>query len=227
PQNKVPFYLNGCRVPDERDGHLQALGRDVADGRFHVVGDPFDEVAGVLVLHVEHLFVDLFHAHPAAEHGRDREVPPVARVGRGHHVLGVEHLLGQFRHREGAVLLRTPRSQRGEPDHEKPREGDHVDGKLPQVCIELAGKPEAGGDPGHDRRDEVVQISVRRGGELQRPEANVVQGLVVDAEGFVRVFHKLMDGKRRVIRLDNRIGDLRKRDVIRTRPYDLHRRNFR
>ena len=51
--------LDGSGVSDEGGGHLQASGGDVADGDLHVVGDPFDEVAAVLVLDVQHLFVHL------------------------------------------------------------------------------------------------------------------------------------------------------------------------
>jgi len=36
--------LDGRGVPDERRGHLQALWRDIADGRLHIVRDPFDKV---------------------------------------------------------------------------------------------------------------------------------------------------------------------------------------
>ena len=45
--------LDGGAVSDEGGGHLEAAGWDVADGGLHVVGDPFNEVAAVLVLDVE------------------------------------------------------------------------------------------------------------------------------------------------------------------------------
>ena len=51
--------LDGRAVADERGGHLETARRDVADGRLHVVRDPLDEVAAVLVLHVQHLLVHL------------------------------------------------------------------------------------------------------------------------------------------------------------------------
>jgi hypothetical protein len=53
---------------------IEFTGQDVANGGLHVVGDPFDEVRGVLVLDVEHLFVNLLHGHAAAENGRDGQV---------------------------------------------------------------------------------------------------------------------------------------------------------
>ena len=66
--------LGRRRVADEGGGHLETAGRDVAHGRLHVVGDPFDEVGGVLVLDVEHLFVHFLHAHATAEHSSHRQI---------------------------------------------------------------------------------------------------------------------------------------------------------
>ena len=72
-------------------------------------------------------------------------------VTSGHHVLGVEHLLGELGHGEGPVLLGAPGGEGSEPRHEEVEtgEGDHVDRQLPEVSIELAGEPEGGGNSGH------------------------------------------------------------------------------
>ncbi|VCX40010.1 unnamed protein product, partial [Gulo gulo] len=122
--------LDGRAVADEGGRHLEAARRDVAHGRLHVVGDPLDEVAAVLVLHVEHLLVHLLHGHAAAEDGGHGQVAAVARVAGGHHVLGVEHLLRELGHRERAVLLAAPAGQGCEAGHEEvqAREGHHVHG---------------------------------------------------------------------------------------------------
>merc|ERR1712098_931246 len=79
--------LDGGGVADEGGGHLQATWGDVAHGGLHVVGDPFNEVAGVLVLHVEHLLADLLHGHASTEHGGDGQVAAVAGIAGSHHVL--------------------------------------------------------------------------------------------------------------------------------------------
>lgn len=47
----------------------------------------------------------------------------------------------------------------------------------------------------------MVEVSVRRGRELKGSEADIVQSLVVNAEGLVGVLDKLMHGERRVVRL--------------------------
>ena len=106
----------------------------------------------------------------------------MAGVRGAHHVLGVEHLLGQLGDGQGAVLLGAAGRQRREADHEEVQAGerDEVHGELAKVGVELAGEAEAAGHARHDGRDEVVQVTVGGGGQLQGAEADVVQGLVVD-----------------------------------------------
>ena len=65
----------------------------------------------------------------------------------------------------------------------------------------LTGESKAGGDARHGGGDEMVQVSVGRGRQFQRPEADVVERFVVDDVGFVGVFDELMDGERGVVRL--------------------------
>ena len=69
-------------------------------------------------------------------------------VTGGHHVLGVEHLLGELGHGERPVLLAAAGGEWGKAWHEEveAREGNHVHCKLPKVSIQLAGEPE----PSHD-----------------------------------------------------------------------------
>ena len=59
----------------------------------------------------------------------------MAWVAGGHHVLGVEHLLSEFGHSEGTVLLRPSGGERSKSGHEevKPGEGDHIDGQFTQI----------------------------------------------------------------------------------------------
>ena len=90
-------FLDSGGVTDEGSCHLQTTGRDITHCSLHVVRDPFDEVAAVLVLDIQHLFVDLLHGHSATEDSGDSEITSVTRITSSHHVLGVEHLLSQFR----------------------------------------------------------------------------------------------------------------------------------
>lgn len=200
-------FLDCSAVANEGGSHLEATWRDVTDGSLDVVRDPFDEVGAVLVLNVEHLLIDFLHGHASTEHGCHGEVASVTRITGGHHVLSIEHLLGELRDGECAILLRASASERGEPRHEEveAREGDHVHGQFPQVSIELTGESQAGGDAAHCSGDQVVEVAVRWGSKFECAEADIVEGLVVDAVGFVCVFYKLVNGKGGVVGLYNSV----------------------
>ena len=205
--------LDGRVVADESAALLEALRRNVTDGSDDIVGDPLHEVRAVLVLDTLNLLVHLLHGHASAEHGSSGEVPAVARIGGGHHVLGIEHLLGNVRHAQCRVFLRAAAGERGKPGHEEveTREGNHVDSQLAQVGIELAGESEARGDATHGGRDKLVQIVVGWCGQLEGAEADVIECLIVDAVSLVRVLHQLMDGEYSIVRLQDDIGHLRGR----------------
>ena len=148
-------FLDGSAVADECGRHLETTWWDVADSSFNIVGDPFNEVTAVLVLHVQHLLVDFLHGHASPEDGSYGEVSAVTRVAGSHHVLGIEHLLSQLGYRKGPVLLATSRRQGSEPRHEEmqTREWNHVDGQFAEICVKLSRESQTCGDTGHCGRD--------------------------------------------------------------------------
>ena len=131
-------------------------------------------------------------------------------VSSAHHVLGIEHLLGELGDGQGSVLLGSSWGKGGESNHEEVEsgEGDQVDGQFSEVRVELTGESEAAGDSGHGGGDEMVKISVGGGGELEGPEADIVEGLVVNDHALIGIFDELMHWEGGVVGLNDSVGDL-------------------
>merc|ERR1712018_780267 len=185
--------LDGGAVSYKGSGHLESARWDVADGSLHVVWDPFNKVTAVLVLYVEHLFIHLLHGHASTEHGGHGQIAAMTGVAGSHHVLSIEHLLCELRYSEGTVLLRTTGCERSKSRHEEmqTREGNHIDCQFTQISIELAREAKACGYTRHGSRDEMVQISVCRGGQFECTETDVIESLVVNAVRLIRVLNQL------------------------------------
>ena len=60
----------------------------------------------------------------------------------------------------------------------------------------------------------MVEVSICRSCEFEGSEANVVEGLVVDAERLVRVLHKLVNRQGRVVGLDDGVGNLNTKNSL-------------
>jgi len=86
-------------------------------------------------------------------------------------------------------------------------EGNHVDSELPQIGIQLTREPKAGGDAGHSKGDEMVQVTISGSGQFKGAEANVIEGLVVNAEGLVSVLDKLVDWEGGIVGFDHGVTD--------------------
>ena len=148
--NSLEHLLDGGGVTKECNCHLESLWWDIADSGFDVVGDPFNEVRGVLVLNVEHLLVNFLGGHSSSEEGGGSEVSSVSWVGGAHHVLGVEHLLGQLWDGKSSVLLGSSGGEWCETSHEEMEswEWNQVDSQFSEIGVELSWESEAACDTG-------------------------------------------------------------------------------
>lgn len=61
----------------------------------------------------------------------------------------------------------------------------HVDGKFPEVRVELTREAQTCCDARHDNRDEVIKITVGGCGEFQSVEVDVIKCFVIDAERLI------------------------------------------
>jgi len=131
-------------------------------------------------------------------------------IASSHHVLGVKHLLCQFRDSQGPVLLAASGSEGRKPRHEKveTREWNHVDSKLSKISVELTREPKASGNTRHGQGDQMVQVSISGSGQLEGSEADIIQSFIVNAEGFISIFDQLMNGEGGIVGLDNSVGHL-------------------
>jgi hypothetical protein len=79
----------------------------------------------------------------------------VTWVAGSHHVLGIEHLLGELWYGQGTVLLASTGGEGSETWHEEVKtwEGYHVDSQFTEISIQLTRESEAGGDSRHGGRD--------------------------------------------------------------------------
>jgi hypothetical protein len=84
--------------------------------------------------------------------------------------------------------------------------GDQVGLELVQVDVEGTVESEGGGDGADDLGDEAVEVVVGRTGDVEVAAADVVDSLVVDEEGTVRVLDGAVGGQDSVVGLDDRAG---------------------
>lgn len=56
-------FLDSSRITQERDSHLEPTRCNITLRSEHIVGDPLDEVSGVLVLDILHLLFDFLHGY--------------------------------------------------------------------------------------------------------------------------------------------------------------------
>ncbi|KAI6748574.1 hypothetical protein HG530_015347 [Fusarium avenaceum] len=186
--------LNRGGVSDKSRRHGKTTRGNGTQSGLDVVGNPLDEVRGVLVLDVSHLVLDLLHGNATT-------------------AVTVSNKFTK-RNADSAEGVSTTAGQGGKADHKEVQTGErnHVDGKLSEVRVQLTRETETGGDTGHNSGDEVVEVTVGGVRQLQGSHANVVEGFVVDTERLIGVLDQLVDGESGVIGLNDSVGDLRGRN---------------
>jgi hypothetical protein len=111
-------------------------------------------------------------------------------------------------------LLRSSGRERGEATDEevKTREWNKVYRELTKIRVELPWEAQRARRARHDHRHQVVQVARRRSRQLERPETDVVQSHIVNAENLIGGLNELVNGQSAVVGLDNGLRYLRGRD---------------
>ena len=96
------------------------------------------------------MFINFFGGHSSSEHGGGGKISSVSWIRSAHHVLGIEHLLGELWDGECSVLLGSSGVELGETSHEEMEtwEWDQVNSELSEIGVELTWESEAAGDTG-------------------------------------------------------------------------------
>ena len=86
--------------------------------------------------------------------------------------------------------------------------GYQVGLELSQINVQGPIKPQGGSDGADDLTNQPVQVGVSRARNIKVTTANVIDGLIVNHEGTVRVLQGGVGGQDGVVRLDHSSGDL-------------------
>jgi hypothetical protein len=135
----------------------------------------------------------------------------VTRVTFDHLVGGLEARVGDLGNSELLVvsLLGTDDGGIGDEREVDTGVGHQVGLEFRQVDVEGTIKAEGSSDGGDDLSNETVEVGVGGALNVQVATANVIDGLVVNHEGTVRVLKGGVGGENAVVGLNNSSGDLR------------------
>ena len=134
----------------------------------------------------------------------------MARVTLHHRVGGLEAGIGDLSHGEGLVVSLLRRDDGGVSDQGEmdPGVGHQVGLELVQIHVECSIESQGGGDGGDNLGDQTVEVGVGGPLDVQVPPADVIDGLVVNHEGAVRVLQSCVRAEGGVVRLNNSSGNL-------------------
>ena len=182
----------------------------VVDSALESGGAPVNELDGALRLDGGNGGVDVLGDNVSAVHEAARHVLSVAVVALGHHVGWLKDGVGDLGNRELLVVgLGLRDDGRVGREHEVDAGvRDQVGLELGHIHVQGSVETKGGGQGRDDLRNEAVQVGVGRGLNAEVATADIVQSLVVKAEGAVRVLKESVGGQDGVVRLNDGRGDL-------------------
>jgi len=182
----------------------------VVDAALESGGAPVDELDCALGLDGGNGGVDILGDNVAAEHHAASHVLTVARIALGEHVGGLEHGVGDLRHRQLLVVSLLSRDDGGiRGKHEVDSGVRHQVGlELGKIDVEGTIETKGCGQRGHNLSNQSVQVGVGGALDVEVATAHIVQGLVIKAESAISVLQQRVGSQHVVVRLNDSGGHL-------------------
>merc|ERR1712002_1304677 len=89
-----------------------------------------------------------------------------------------------------------------------PGVGHQVSLKLSQINIKSAIKPERGSNGGNNLSNQTVQVRIGWAFNIKISATDLIDGLIINHKGTIRMFKGCVGGQDRVVRFNNSSGDL-------------------
>ncbi|WAR06921.1 hypothetical protein MAR_016879 [Mya arenaria] len=196
------------KVATRNDGGWLVVDADLESG-----GTPVDKLDGPLGLDGGNGCVDVLGDNVTTVQHAAGHVLAVTRIALHHLVGRLEAGVGDLSNRQLLVVGFLGRDDWGICGQREVNTwvGHQVGLELGQVNIESTVEPEGGSDGGDNLTDQPVQVCVCRALNVEVPTADVVDSLVVDHEGAVRVLQGGMGGQNGVVWFNDGGGNLRSR----------------
>ena len=205
--NSLEHFLDSSGVTNESNRHFKTFWWDIADSGFNVIWNPFNKVWRVLVLDVEHLFINLFGWHSSSEHSGCGKISTVSWVRSTHHVFGIEHLLGKFWYSKGSVYLGSSWGKWSETNHEEMKswERNKVNSEFSEIGVKLTWETDWAGNTRHGNRYKMVKITIGWSCKFKSSETDIIKSFIINNLDFISIFAELMNWKSSIIWFNNSI----------------------
>merc|ERR1712055_487383 len=171
---------------------------------------PINELNGSLGLNSGNGSVDILGDDITSVEHAAGHVLAMAGVALDHLVRWLEACVGDLGYRQLLVIGLLSRDDWGVGDQGEVDSGvrDQVGLELGQVDVESSIESQRGSDRGDDLADQTVEVGVGWSVNVEIAAADVVDSLIIDHEGAVRVLQRGVGCQDGVVRLDHSSGHL-------------------
>ena len=213
-----PGFSNGRGVGEHADspGNLSKVStRDnsrglIVDANLEASGAPVHKLDASLGLDGCNGSIDILGDNISTVEEAAGHVLPMPGITLNHLVGRLKAGIGDLSHGNLLMvsLLRGDDRCIGDQREVDPGIGNQVGLELCQIHIEGSIKAKGGSDGGHNLANETVEVSIRGPLNVKVPAADIIDGLIVNHEGTVRVLQGGVGGQDGIVGLNHSSGNL-------------------